>query len=210
METLITVAALLFAVVIHEYAHGWVAFKRGDMTAKLAGRLTLNPIKHIDPIGTLLVPFVLKLLNLTPIGWAKPVPVNFTNLRNPRMDMVLVAAAGPAINFVAAFFCSRILQSDQFFALLPAKAAGFVFIFLVYVVYINLLLGVFNLIPLPPLDGSRIMMAVLPGPLARMYRQMEPYGMVILIVLLNLGILDFVSKITAWLFTGLRPPLLPA
>lgn len=205
----ITIAALLFAVVIHEYAHGWVASKRGDQTAKLAGRLTLNPLKHIDPIGTLLVPFVLKLLNLTPIGWAKPVPVNFANLINPRRDMILVAAAGPAVNFLAAFVFTLILKS-KLFLLLPASIAGFCFVFVVYVIYLNLLLGVFNLIPLPPLDGSRIMMALLPQPLAGIYRRMEPYGFVVLIVLLNLGFLSFVGKITTWLLTGLRTPLLPS
>ena len=210
MEFVLTITALVLSVVIHEYAHGWVASKRGDETARLAGRLTLNPLKHIDPVGTILVPLMLRLMHVSPLGWAKPVPVNFAKLHNPRRDMILVAAAGPAVNFLAACVFTVLLKSDFLFALLPTKSAGYVFIFFVYLIYINLLLGVFNLIPLPPLDGSRIMVALLPQPLARMYHQLEPFGLVILIILLNLGFLDFVGKIVSLLFDKLGPLLLPS
>ena len=207
MEFLLTIVALLFSVVIHEYAHGWVASKRGDSTARLAGRLTLNPLKHIDPIGTILVPLALRLLNLTPIGWAKPVPVSYANLYNPRRDMVLVAAAGPAVNFIAAFIFSIVFKLLLSFDVLGMFKNGFLFLFFIYVIYINLLLAVFNLMPIPPLDGSRIMLGILPNPLVRIYRQIEPFGFIILIVLLNLGFLNFVDKIASFLFHGIGFPL---
>lgn len=208
MGFLLTIVALLFSVVIHEYAHGWVASKRGDSTARLAGRLTLNPLKHIDPIGTILVPLMLRLMNLSPLGWAKPVPVNFANLINPRRDMILVAAAGPAINILAALVFSLLLKSEALFNfLVNIKFGGVVLVFFIYAIYINLILAVFNLIPIPPLDGSRIVLGILPNSLARIYRQIEPFGFVFLIVLLNWGFFDFIDKITSFLFAGLKLPV---
>src|SRR3989338_5373311 len=173
IEVLVLIAALLFAVVIHEFAHGWVANKRGDSTARLAGRLTLNPLKHIDIVGTFIVPLVLRLLGLMPIGWAKPVPVNFANLRDPKRDMSLVAIAGPAINIIAAVAVSLLLRWEFLVALVfQSKVSSVIFLFLIYFIYINLLLAVFNLMPIPPLDGSSIMLGLLPNPLARIYGQL--------------------------------------
>ena len=206
MEFLLTITALLFAVVIHEYAHGWVASKRGDQTARLAGRLSLNPLKHIDIVGMLIVPLALRLLNLMPIGWAKPVPVNFANLYNPKRDMILVAAAGPAVNFIAAILVSLVLK---LIFLLQIKPGALILVFCFYLIYLNLLLGVFNLMPIPPLDGSRIVFGLLPAPLAKIYIRFEPFGFLILIVLLNLGFLNFLDKIVSLLFAGLKLPLLP-
>ena len=204
------IAALLFAVVIHEFAHGWVANKRGDSTARLAGRLTLNPLKHIDIVGTFIVPLVLRLLGLMPIGWAKPVPVNFANLRDPKRDMILVAIAGPAINIIAAVAVSLLLRWEFLVALVfQSQVSSVSFLFLIYFIYINLLLAVFNLMPIPPLDGSRIMLGLLPNPLARIYGQLEPFGLIILVVLLNLGFLNFIDKIISFLFIGLNLPMSP-
>jgi len=208
MELLLTIPAILFAVVIHEYAHGWVASKRGDATARLAGRLTLNPLKHIDPVGTIIVPLALQLLHLTPVGWAKPVPVSYANLYNPRRDMVLVAAAGPAVNILAALFFSALLKLMLSFGMLPnSNVSGYFFVFCVFFIYINLLLAVFNLMPIPPMDGSRIVLGILPQSLVPVYRRIEPFGFLILIVLLNLGVLNFVGKIASFLFMQLGIPV---
>ena len=179
LTTLQWIFVLAAAVILHEYAHGWVALKLGDPTAKLLGRLTLNPLKHIDPIGTILVPIITKLTLGFPFGWAKPVPVNFTNLRNPKRDMILVAAAGPAINIVLALIASVLFPlGPQIFGL---------------AVVINLMLAVFNMIPIPPLDGSRILAGFLPTSLARQYLFLEPFGFIILIVLLQMNALDFLG-----------------
>ncbi len=149
-ELLLLVIPILYALTIHEVAHGWVALRLGDPTAKYAGRLTLNPLKHLDPIGTLML-FIAK------IGWAKPVPVNPMYLRNPTRDMALVALAGPTSNFLSAFVFGQIYRVIQGNPVLPYLDT-LVFFF----VYINLILGFFNLIPLAPLDGWRILSYVLP------------------------------------------------
>jgi len=210
IEVVVLITALLFAVVIHEYAHGWVANKRGDSTARLAGRLTLNPLKHIDILGTIIVPTALRLMGLMPIGWAKPVPVNFANLNNPRRDMILVAIAGPAVNIVAAFMVSLLLRWEFFVsAVFQSKLTEIIFLFLIYFTYINLLLAVFNLMPIPPLDGSRIVLGLLPYSLAKLYSQIEPFGIIVLLVLLNLGFLRFIDKIISFLFIGLNLPMSP-
>ena len=170
-----------FAVILHECAHGWVALKFGDPTAKMMGRLTLNPLRHIDPIGTILVPIVSRLILGFPFGWAKPVPVNFMYLRNPKRDMIFVALAGPAVNMAIAVAASFFLALDQnFFSLM---------------IMVNLMLAIFNLTPVPPLDGSRILTGLLPTPLARKYAQLEPFGFIIVIVLLKSGALDFLNGI---------------
>jgi len=174
---------LIFAITIHEYAHGWVAYKLGDPTAKYMGRLTLNPIAHIDPFGTILLPLILVMLHLPPIGWAKPVPVNFMSLRNPKRDMLWVGIAGPAANILLALSLTVILK------LLPGVShtiLGQVFIF---GVVINVILAVFNLVPIPPLDGSRIVSALLPYRYLASYNKIQPYGFLIILVLLWSGIL---------------------
>lgn len=183
----ITIVVILFtAVVLHEYAHGWVALKCGDPTAQMAGRLTFNPIKHIDLVGTIILPGVLIVLRamgvpVFPIGWAKPVPVNFMRLRKPKRDMILVGMAGPAINIVIAVGASIILRVG-----LPETVNAF----LVLTIFINVLLAVFNMLPVPPLDGSRLVMGLLPNKLAYPYSKLEPFGIIIVIVLLNLGVFE--------------------
>ncbi len=196
---------LLFAVVLHEIAHGWVAYKRGDPTAKAAGRLNLNPIKHVDPVGTVVLPiFELIFTGRIFFGWAKPVPVNFFLLKNPKRDMAYVAAAGPGMNFlqaiIYAFFIKFFLIAAPSLAyylrmpsfvnlsdapvmvkvLLPLTQMAF------FGVIINLFLAFFNLIPFPPLDGSRIVVGFGPPSVARFFVKLEPYGMTILILIIFL------------------------
>ncbi|MDE2058800.1 MAG: site-2 protease family protein [candidate division NC10 bacterium] len=177
--------AILAALTFHEYAHGWVADKRGDPTARLMGRLTFNPIAHLDPVGTL-------ALILTPVGWAKPVPVNFDNLRHPRRDMVLVAAAGPGANLILASVCAWLLRlfdgtegiSESAWWLTP------VHLMLYKSVLINVALAIFNLIPLLPLDGGRVLAGLLPPRQAASYGRLERYGFVILLVLMFSGAVE--------------------
>jgi len=172
---------ILFAITVHEVAHGWVAYKLGDATAKMMGRLTLNPIKHIDPIGTILVPLLLATLGGFIFGWAKPVPVTWSNLKRPRRDAALVAIAGPATNLLMAFFWSFIHQiGTPFPALTAMSEIG---------IYINLILLILNIIPIPPLDGSRVLASLLPPKIALKYNSLEPFGFIILLALLVLGVL---------------------
>lgn len=180
--------ALVPAIVLHEYAHGFVADRLGDPTARLLGRLTLNPIKHVDLFGSVLFPGILFLLH-SPImlGWAKPVPVNFYRLGHPKRDMMLVALAGPAINIMLAFLCAQILRTG-FTGPLLSKA-------LMSALLLNLVLAVFNMVPVPPLDGSRIISGILPDGLARVYGKLEPYGIVIVLVLLQLNLLNFIYPV---------------
>ncbi len=180
LNFLINLPAFLIALVIHEYAHGYVASKFGDNTAKFMGRLTFNPLAHIDPFGTIFLPLFM-ILSHSPIifGWAKPVPVNFFNLRNPRKNMVWVGLAGPLANFIAAALIIILINSG-------IVTQAFAINFLSNVLIINLILGVFNLIPVPPLDGSRILMGLLPERLAILYSRIEPYGIIILIAILLL------------------------
>ena len=171
------------SAIIHEYAHGWVAYKLGDPTAKYSGRLSLNPLAHIDPIGTILLPLTMVMLRLPPIGWAKPVPINFLNLKNPKKDMLWVALAGPCANFLTAIFIALIIK-------LPVIRGSSLLIQLLSLgVLINLILGVFNLIPIPPLDGSRMVSSLLPWKYVNIYNRIEPYGFIIIIALLWLGVL---------------------
>ncbi|MDC9714431.1 MAG: site-2 protease family protein [Gammaproteobacteria bacterium] len=184
---LIYALPLIFAITVHEVAHGWVANQRGDATARMLGRLTLNPIKHIDPVGTLLVPAVLYFTGSPFLfGWAKPVPINFNALKSPKQDMILVALAGPVSNFIMALLWLLVAtftldMSDQFLL----KMAGFGIV-------INLVLGVFNLLPIPPLDGSRVVAALLPNNLAYEYDKLERYGLFILLGLLFLGVFEHI------------------
>jgi len=186
---IISIAVILFsAVVLHEYAHGWVAYKLGDPTAKLAGRLTLNPVMHVDPVGTIFLPGVLIALrflglNTFLFGWAKPIPVNFSRLNNPRRDMMLVGMAGPAVNVVLAVVASQLTR-------VPMSLD--VYKFVEAAVFINLLLAAFNMIPIPPLDGSRLVMGLLPRGLAVPYSQLERYGILIVMVFIYMGVLDAV------------------
>ena len=172
----------LMAITCHEVSHGFVADKLGDGTARYMGRLTLNPIKHIDIFGTL-------MLFVVGIGWAKPVPVNFGNLRNPKRDMIWVAAAGPVTNFLLAIVSAMALRALVAMAgSLPDDAMAMrvfdpVILMLAFSVYVNLLLAIFNLIPVPPLDGGRVAVGLLPYRQAVLWSKIEPYGMIIIIAL---------------------------
>jgi Zn-dependent protease len=174
---------IILAITLHEAAHGWAADRLGDDTARRAGRVSLNPIRHVDPVGTLLLPGFLLLVAPIVFGWAKPVPVQPARLHHPKRDMALVAAAGPALNFVLALACAWLL-------LIPSLIGGDAGLWLqrnlLNAVLINLVLGVFNLFPIPPLDGGRIAVGLLPMPLARRWAQLERYGLVILLALLFL------------------------
>jgi len=187
IQTLLIYAIpVLFAITVHETAHGWVASLLGDHTARMMGRLTLNPIKHIDPIGTLAVPAFLYFTSGFIFGWAKPVPVNFNALRSPKKDMLWVAIAGPVSNFLMAIgwlamIFVAINTGSQF--LTDMAQVG---------IQINLLLAVLNLLPLPPLDGGRVVSALLPPKLSYQYDQLEPYGLFILLGLLFLGVFQSV------------------
>ena len=177
---------VIFAITVHEAAHGYAAKHFGDMTAFNAGRITLNPLKHIDLFGTIILPALTVMLGGILFGWAKPVPVDFNRLHHPKKDMLWVAAAGPASNFVMAIFWALVLKFSvnvpEAFVLpltLMAKAG----------VTINIVLMVLNLLPLPPLDGGRIAVSLLPINLARPFSQIERYGFIILIILLFSGVL---------------------
>jgi len=186
---------VVFAITLHEAAHGYVARIFGDRTAELQGRITLNPLAHIDPVGTILVPAVLILTAKLGgpafvFGWAKPVPVNFGNLRNPRRDMLWVAAAGPASNLAMALVWAFVIKAmhgvppNYFTEPLVLMARGGI--------VINAVLMVLNLLPLLPLDGGRIAVSLLPHALAYRFGKLEPYGMIILLALMFLGVLNFV------------------
>jgi Zn-dependent protease len=187
---------VVLAITLHEASHGYVALRFGDTTAYAAGRVSLNPMRHIDPVGTVAFPLALlaiaKLLGGGALlfGWAKPVPVNFGNLRHPKRDMLWVAAAGPLANLAMALFWALMLKLGQATAgsyyglpLMLMGAAG---------VFINVIFMVLNLVPLPPLDGGRMLVSVLPRRLAHRFSRIEPYGFAILVVLLVTGVLGVV------------------
>ncbi len=186
---------LMFSIIVHECSHGIIAYKCGDPTARMLGRITLNPIKHIDPFGTIMLPIMLRLFGLPPFGWAKPVPVNFSNLRHPKRDMIWVAAAGPGSNLMLATLGILLMVlTKQMILSLPQGLVYMLLSYASYFVLINVLLAVFNLMPIPPLDGSRIMSGLLPYRWAEQYSRIEPYGFLIIFVLIYLNAFDWVFK----------------
>jgi len=187
---------LLYSIILHELAHGWVAYRMGDPTAKGQGRLSLNPLKHLDPIGTL-------MLFIFGFGWAKPVPVNFSNLHNIRKGLILVSAAGIIANMLLAFlafFLSRLLS--------PAPS-GILATLLFYLAQINIILASFNLIPIPPLDGSKILMGFVSERFQYYLSRLEPFGLFIIIGLLYIGALDPLIAFFRWIILTLIGILLP-
>jgi Zn-dependent protease len=197
---------ILFAITVHEAAHGWMAKRLGDRTAEMLGRVTLNPLKHIDLVGTILVPLVVFFMSGFVFGWAKPVPVNYRNLHNPRRDTALVALAGPGANLIMALLWAlgillgvALLESAQWIAvpLVLMGVAGVLF---------NTVLMALNMLPILPLDGGRVLNSLLPPKLALVYSRLEGFGLIIVILLLATGLLGFVL----WPLVGLIISLLPA
>ena len=191
---LILAPPILFSLAFHEYSHGWVANKLGDPTAKRAGRLTLNPISHLDPIGTL-------MLFIVHFGWAKPVPVNPVNLNDPKRDMLWVSLAGPGSNMLLALAFGLVIRAlgAPGFRSLNGGVFYFIQLMVVYGVIINLALAAFNLIPIPPLDGSKILHALLPYQYEEQYSRFEQYGPMLLIGLVLLGMFSHISIFGAFL-----------
>ncbi|TXI20784.1 MAG: site-2 protease family protein [Nitrosomonas sp.] len=194
---------VIFAITMHEAAHGYIARHFGDFTAYNEGRISLNPMRHIDPVGTIAVPLSLFILSKLTVGagflfgWAKPVPVNFSNLRHPKRDMLWVAAAGPAANLAMAFFWALMIKlaiaAPQSFFAKPLALMG------IAGIEINVVLMVLNLLPLPPLDGGRMAVSLLPHRLAYQFSRIEPYGFMILLVLLFSGVLSAViGPVIVW------------
>ena len=196
LSFLLIAIPLLYAIIFHELAHGWVAYRMGDPTAKTLGRLSLNPIRHLDPMGTI-------MLFLVGFGWAKPVPVNFANLRDRRKGMILVASAGIVMNMILAFsalFLSRLLS-------LPESSMAAVVLYLF--AKINIILAAFNLIPIPPLDGSKILLGFAPPNIQAYLLRLERFGFLIVIGLLFTGALDPVINFFQWMILSIIQLLLP-
>jgi Zn-dependent protease len=180
---------VLFAVTLHEVAHGWVASLRGDPTAEMLGRLSLNPLKHVDPVGTILVPGLMLLFSPYLFGWAKPVPVSFNRLNHPKSDMIFVALAGPLANLLMAIFWVMVLKFTLVSGLKGGVAGDWLYAMAEIGIFINIILGAFNLLPIPPLDGGRVLRGLVPESIGRYLDRIEPFGLIILVVLLVSGFL---------------------
>jgi len=205
MLAILSIIILIFSVILHEVAHGYMADALGDPTARLAGRLTLNPLKHIDPVGSIIVPLITYLAGFT-FGWAKPVPYNPYNLKDKRRGELLIALAGPASNLLIALIFGTILR--LFTGIVPTAmifaGSGGALTVLAYIVLINITLAVFNLIPLPPLDGSKILFSILPHQYGQWRVTLERYApvFVLIVVFFLWQILAPVIPWVFWLFTG--------
>lgn len=196
---ILSLFVVLFAITIHEAAHGWAAYKLGDPTAHAMGRITLNPLAHIDPVGTILLPVILVIMGAPPFGWAKPVPVNPFNLRNPRRDNLFISAAGPLSNLGVAFVAlvGLHLLKTLFPSILSGRSGMLnltqgLFLIFYYTILINVILAFFNLIPIPPLDGSGVLMGLISEEAAQKFEQIRPYGFLILMLLIFTG---FIGRI---------------
>ena len=194
MDIIVLLPVLFFSIILHEFAHGWIAYRMGDDTAYLSGRLTLNPISHVDPIGTVAIPAICWLFGWPMFGWAKPVPVNAMRLPSPRKDMGKVAFAGPAINLILAVICAFLLKmalvAHTHMSQHTLMALAHIF---QYGIFINVFLAVFNLIPIPPLDGGRVLVALLPIKTAAWYEHfIGRFGMWIVIGLILTGIVKYI------------------
>lgn len=197
VKILIYAIPILFAITVHEVAHGWVAEKFGDRTARQLGRITLNPFKHIDPIGTVLVPALLWWVGGFIFGWAKPVPITWHYLHHPKRDMAFVAIAGPFANLLMTLLWTVIAKITFYPPLMAMAGVG---------IMINLVLMVLNLLPIPPLDGSRVVASFLPDRLSFEYQKLEPYGFVILLILLVTGGLEaIIGPSIRWLVEWFYP-----
>ncbi len=211
LNTIISLFVLLFAITIHEASHGWAAAKFGDFTAKSMGRVSLNPVAHIDPVGTVLLPLLLAITRLPVFGWAKPVPVNPFNLRNPRRDNLWISAAGPAANLSAAAVClvsivvlrlidpGIVVFLGNYLSGWGSLPRGFhplegLVLILFFGVQINTYLAVFNLIPIPPLDGSGVLMGLLSDEAAQRYDRLRPFGFIIVMALIYMGLLQVIIR----------------
>jgi len=187
-------AVVLFAISIHEAAHGWMANFFGDPTAKLQGRITLNPIAHIDLVGTIIFPLLLIAMGAPVFGWAKPVMVNPYNLKNPKRDHMYIAAAGPGANIIASIVTIIIFIVLKRLNIITLMNPGIIALILFYLIIINVFLAIFNLIPIPPLDGSGIIEGLLKGQALESYQKIKPFGFIILIVIIYAGFLDILAR----------------
>lgn len=199
-ELIYTIPAVLIAIILHEWAHGFISYKLGDPSPKADGRLSLNPLKHLDPIGTL-------SLLIFHFGWAKPVQVNANYYKDKKMGMMLTALAGPVMNFIVAFLALAIIfiiaKWNASF-LVTDSIGNYLYNVLIFTAIMNIGLGVFNLIPIPPLDGSKILFAVLPEDVYFAYMRYEQYGIILLIVLLSFGLFDnLLSPLSTGIYRGM-------